>query len=291
MCAVETPRPFLQWAGSKRELAPQILAHIPPTWNRETDLYVEPFLGSGAVFFALQPERALLYDTNADLINTFWSVQNIWEGVISTLQAWIDNYRTSADPASFYLEARELFNSNRGGSHERAALLIFLNRTCFNGLYRVNQAGLFNTPWGHNPKAGFPSADALRACSVLLNSKWIQIRAASFTTLPERPSWTPWGHLGKVLIYCDPPYVPISKTSDFTAYTRDGFTYVDQLHLAIQAARWRDAGAYVILSQAADESLVDQYRRLGFRADLVQARRAINSKGTGRGPVGEYIIY
>ncbi len=93
------------------------------------------------------------------------------------------------------------------------------------------------------------------------------------------------------LIYCNPPYVPVSKTSDFTKYTSDGFTYADQLRLAIQAAYWRDTGAHVIFSQAADESLIDQYRRLGFRTDLVQAKRNINSKGTGRGPVGEYLIY
>ena len=290
MTAIE-PRPFLKSAGGKSALAQQIIERFPADWDHEKDLYVEPFLGGGAVFFALQPVRALLYDANADLVNAFWSVQNIVEGVIQELDGLVAGYRASKDPKGWYLDAREVLNSRRGAEHERAALYIFVNKTCFNGLYRVNSKGLFNTPWGHNPKAGFPSADHLRACSALLNSKWVQIKEAPFGMLPSRTGWAPWGHMGKVVVYADPPYMPTSKTSDFTAYTADGFTYADQLRLLVRAVEWRNQGAHVILSQAADESLIDQYRRCGFTCDLVQARRNINSKGSRRGPVGEYILY
>lgn len=283
--SIEQPRPFLKWAGGKTALVPQILERIPTTWNRETDLYVEPFLGGGAVFFALQPDRALLSDANSKLINLYWQVQNVWEGVIKELDRLVWEYRGASDPEVYYQGARELLNVGAGPEHVRAALLIFINKTCFNGLWRENSSGLFNVPWGKNPRVGFPSADHLRVCSSVLCKRYVKVVGGTFEILDGK--FDPRG----ALIYCDPPYVPVSKTANFTSYTRDGFTYADQLRLALQAAYWRNAGAHVILSQAADESLVDQYRRMGFKADLVQARRNINSKGGGRGPVGEYIIY
>jgi DNA adenine methylase len=282
----ETPRPFLRWAGGKAALVPQILAHVPATWNHETDLYVEPFLGGAAVFFALQPKCALLNDSNFQLTCLYLDVQRnltrFWEALVRVWALY------NSQPEATYAAVRENYNagirlSSRRSDVWQAARLLFLNKTCFNGLYRVNASGEFNTPWGRNPNVRLPTLEHLQCCSSVLQGA--MLLNGDFTDLDSK--FDPKG----AFIYCDPPYIPVSKTANFTAYTRDGFTYADQLRLALQAAYWRDAGACVVLSQAADESLIDQYRRLGFRADLVQARRSINSKGIGRGLVGEYIIY
>jgi DNA adenine methylase len=281
--AIEQARPFVKWAGGKSKLVPQILERIPASWSRETDLYVEPFFGGGAVFFALQPKRAVLNDANSDLIHVYCTLRDDALAVSRALHALEMRYR--ARPGIVFAEIRDDFNADIATFDEmRAAQLIFLNKTCFNGLYRVSSSGEFNVPWGKNPNVGFPTFEHLQCCSAALQGA--QLTAYDFAD-PEFAKLDMKG----ALIYCDPPYMPVSDTADFTSYTVDGFEYVCQLHLAVQAAYWRAEGAYVILSQAANESLVDQYRRLGFHADLVQAARAINSKGTGRGMVGEYIIY
>jgi DNA adenine methylase len=281
--ANEQARPFVKWAGGKSKLVPQILARIPATWNRETDLYLEPFLGGGAVFFALQPRHAVLNDANSDLIHAYCKLRDDALAVSRALHDLEMLYR--ARPGVVFAKIRDDFNADIATFDEvRAAQLIFLNKTCFNGIYRVNSSGGFNVPWGKNPNVGFPTLEHLQCCSSVLQDA--QLLAHDFAD-PEIAKLDVKG----ALIYCDPPYMPVSDTADFTSYTADGFGYVCQLHLAVQAAYWRSEGAHVILSQSADESLVDQYRRLGFRADLVQAARAINSKGDGRGPVGEYIIY
>lgn len=277
-------KPFLKWAGSKRQLLPELRKRIPTTWNPETDLYVEPFLGGGALFWELQPKTAVLMDSNQILIETYKRLRDDIGGVLGCLKVLEEEYLR--DPKEKYVSIRANFNvgiekSNFGAI--QAAAFILLNKTCFNGLYRVNADGAFNTPWGHRAKAGLPSEEVLRACAAALENTLL--RAADFAELaPGMP-------LEGALIYADPPYAPTSKTSDFTAYTAGGFPYADQLRLALWADIWRSQGAYVILSQAADESLIDQYRRLGFKCDKVAARRNINSKGSKRGPVGEYIIY
>jgi len=281
--AIEQPRPFVKWAGGKSKLIPQILERIPASWNRETDLYVEPFLGGGALFFALQPRYAVLNDANSDLIHAYCKLRDDALAVSRALHDLEMMYR--ARPSVVFAEIRDDFNADIATFDEvRAAQLIFLNKTCFNGIYRVNSSGEFNVPWGKNPNVGFPTLEHLQCCSGVLQDA--QLLSHDFAD-PEIAKLDVRG----ALIYCDPPYMPVSASSDFTSYTAEGFGYVCQLHLAVQAVYWRSEGAHVILSQSADESLVDQYRRLGFRADLVQAARAINSKGDSRGPVGEYIIY
>lgn len=282
MATIESARPFLKWAGSKRALAPQIIERIPPSWNRETDLYVEPFVGAGAVFFALQPKRALLNDANKELINTWRAVQAIPESVTDALERRFEDYRNQ--PEQIYYAIRSgVYGATT--ALDEAANFIFLNKTCFNGLYRVNSSGEFNVPWGKNPKAGFPTPEHLQCCSAALQGATLS--ALDFAAANFLNAFDPKG----ALIYCDPPYVPTSKTAKFTAYTVDGFEYVFQLHLVVQAAYWRGCGAHVILSQAANESLIEQYRRVGFRCDLVHRKGTINSKGSERGSVGEYIIY
>lgn len=279
--SVEQPRPFLKWAGGKSTLVPQILERIPASWNRETDLYIEPFLGGGAVFFALQPRRAILNDANPDLINTWMAVQSLPDGLTDALERRRIDYRENPEQIYYAIRSGSYGASTALGE---AANFIFLNKTCFNGLYRVNSSGKFNVPWGKNPNAGFPTLEHLQCCSAALQGATLLSQDFADPGIAKLD-------VKGALIYCDPPYVPVSDTADFASYTVEGFEYVCQLHLAVQAFYWREAGAHVILSQSANEGLAEQYRRLGFRTDLVQARRNINSKGAGRGPVGEYLIY
>lgn len=284
--AIETPRPFLKWAGGKSKSVSHILERIPATWDRETDLYVEPFVGAGAVFFALQPKHAVLNDANLWLMGTYRHVRDNVKSLIGKLEILQKRYLEQGEP--YYYKIRDGSPTSSATStwlETSAEEFIFLNKTCFNGLYRVNASGKFNVPWGKNPKPGFPTPEHLQCCSAVLQGT--KLHSEDFAAPGFVSSFDPRG----ALIYCDPPYVPVSKTADFTKYTTEGFEYVSQLHLVVQAVYWRAAGARVILSQAADENLIDQYRRVGFRADLVQVRRAINSKGNGRGEVGEYIIY
>lgn len=279
-----TPKPFLRWAGGKQQLFPELRKRIPETWNRETDLYIEPFLGGGALFWELQPKTAVLIDSNQALIETYKRLRDDIDGVLGCLKAAEEMYLRT--PKDSYASIRTNFNAGIAKGcfgAAQAAAFILLNKTCFNGLYRVNADGAFNTPWGHRQTTGLPSEEQLRACAAALGN--ITLHANDFAVVPLGPG------LKGALIYADPPYASTSKTSDFTAYTAGGFPYVDQLRLAIWADTWRSQGAHVILSQAADEILIDQYRRLGFKCDKVAARRNINSKGSKRGPVGEYIIY
>lgn len=279
------PRPFLKWAGGKTQLLSELIKRIPPSWNRETDLYVEPFLGAGALFWALQPKHAILNDSNADLICAWWGLRFTPNAVLPQLMGMAAKYAKSYKDASqlYYLwRTFQLDSVKVPGSC--AARMIFLNKTCFNGLYRVNKAGDFNVPWGKNPNAAIYDGENLRACVNLLRQNDIVIQSADFGTLANT---LPAGSL----VYFDPPYHPVSDTANFTAYTQGGFTYYDQLRLAVHAKYLKECGCHVMLSQSAFKPLIDQYRRLGFTCDRVKARRAINSKGSSRGAVGEYIIY
>jgi len=274
------PRPFLKWVGGKTQLLPELIARIPKAWNRETDLYVEPFLGGGALFWELQPKRAWLGDANEELYNAWLSLNACY---FDELLEWLGDLARGyqENPEGVYQYQRRLALS-REDVARRAARTIFLNKTCFNGLYRVNREGHFNTPWGKNPKACVLDRSNLRACSEFLRLIELNLGRGDFAEFHSCRG---------AFYYFDPPYIPVSKTSSFTAYTTAGFTYYDQLRLATHAYWLRNCGNHVMLSQAADELLVDQYRRLGFTCDLVPARRNVNSKGDKRGRVGEYIIY
>jgi DNA adenine methylase len=278
------PKPFVKFVGGKTQLVPQLLERFPLDWNAEMDLYIEPFVGGGALFFALQPKNAILNDVNADLMNVYANVRDDVEALSTELQEYEAKHRQRGE--AFYYFMRDSYNA-RSPSIGWAATFIFLNKTCFNGLYRVNKAGQFNVPWGKNPKATICDAENLRLCSAALHDTLLLSEDALQFAWNEDRFGTMWRN---PVIYCDPPFTPVSKTSNFTRYTPGGFTYADQIRLLARAVEWRHQGAHVILSQAADEVLIEQYRRCGFTCDRVQARRAINSKGSRRGPVGEYII-
>lgn len=297
-------RPLLKWAGGKRQLLARLSQHYPVRFDR----YVEPFVGSGAVFFDLAVSGRLdgcpvdLCDVNADLIGCYLALRNRTDEVIGALAALEREHRRSGDAcyydvrdarfnplrAELYAEAADPGEVTTSYPPSLAAMLIFLNRTGFNGLYRLNRRGEFNVPAGryHEPRICDP--DHLRQVAAAFRRPGVTIRYRSFDlTLADCGSGD--------FVYCDPPYAPLSPTSSFASYTADGFTAFDQQRLqqAVVAACRRGARVVVSNSSAADiwrlYSTPDA-AKAGLRIETVAARRAINSRAASRGPVSELII-
>ena len=274
-------RPFLKWAGGKTQLLPQLLAAVPA----EIVTYYEPFLGGAALFFALQSnhpdsrfKQAALSDSNSDLINAYTQVRDAPDALIAALAVHQRKYRAADDPADYYYRIRAKRPTCPVG---RAAQLIFLNKTCFNGLYRVNSRGQFNVPHGRYANPTICDADNLRAASEALQG--VSLTVADFADCLSSAGRGDF-------VYCDPPYVPLSGTADFTAYTAADFNAADQQRLALCAAMARDRGAAVLLSNSAHPDVARLYADVGFRLQEVSAARAINANPTRRGPVREYLI-
>jgi DNA adenine methylase len=297
-------RPLLKWAGGKRQLLPVLAEHYPPTFSR----YIEPFMGSAAVFFdllnsgRLARRAIILADVNPDLIGCYRTLRDRPEAVIRALTALACQYRTGG--AACYYDVRDTrFNPLRAALQARAtdprdvadmytpelaAMVIFLNRTGFNGLFRLNRQGGFNVPVGRYTDPRICDERHLRSVAAALASPGVTIDLQSFDrTL---------AHAGAGdFVYCDPPYAPLSRTSSFANYTADGFTSFDQRRLqqAVVAACAR--GAHVVVSNSSASEIVRVYtsadaQKVGLRLRRVPARRAINSRAASRGPVAELII-
>lgn len=272
--ARDLPTPFLKWAGGKGQLLHELLALIPKKFG----MYHETFLGGGALFFELARlgminEPAQLGDKNAELITTFRVVKKHTTELIEELQR--KHYQN--DESKFYA-MREL-DTWHLSKVQIAARMIYLNRTGFNGMYRVNRAGDFNVPFGRYVNPTICDEENLIACASALDNA--QLRVESFEEVVSR------AEKGD-LIYFDPPYVPVSPTANFTAFTPRGFGLDDQELLAQVFEELSARGVYVLLSNA-DVSWVRQ-RYDGFPIKQVEARRNINSKGDKRGPVPELIV-
>jgi DNA adenine methylase len=271
-------RPFLKWAGSKKQLRAAFAPLLPVPGD--VTGYHEPFLGSGAVFFdvkgRLSPRRCTLSDNNAELMAAFTAVRDDVEKVIAALE----RHRARHSEKHFY-EVRAIAPAELAEMSpvDRGARLIYLNKTCFNGLYRVNSKGLFNVPMGRYVNPGISDPDLLRAASAAL--RWVQLFTAPFVSVLKR------AREGD-LVYFDPPYVPLSATSYFTSYTQGSFGEPEQRQLA-QVYRDLDArGCRVMLSNS-DTPLVRELYR-GFDVRQVLARRSINSKSDRRGKVAEVVV-
>ena len=262
------PRPFLKWAGGKSRLIPQYLPYFPKKFTN----YYEPFLGGGAVFFHLQPKSAVLTDINANLINTYCCVRDRVEELITYL-----NKHELRHNKEYYYDVR----SYPGGTEiERAARLIYLNKTCFNGLYRENSKGEFNVPMGKYKNPRICNADLLRSVSALLKSVTIEQR--HFEDVLK------YAHSAEDFVYFDPPYFPINDTSYFTSYSRDAFTKDDQIRLREVFAELASKKVKVLLSNSDCEFIRELYS--GFKIYPILAARAINSKAKLRGKVAEVLI-
>jgi DNA adenine methylase len=261
------PRPFVKWAGGKRQLWDQLQPLLPANFKR----YYEPFAGGAAVFFALGRTDAVLADMNAELMNVYTAVRDEVDGVIAELQ----KYRYGA---THYYRAREA-NLGKMTSPQRAARTIYLNRTGYNGLYRVNRAGKFNVPMGRHTNPTLCDGENLRACARALQG--VDLRVQDFEAAAG-------GARAGDLVYFDPPYVPVSDTADFTSYVPGGFGADEQRRLADLFARLAGRGVHVVLSNSDTPTVRKLYA--GFRIQKVMAARFINSRGSRRGKVGEVVV-
>lgn len=265
------PGPFIKWAGGKSRLLEQYEAVIP----REIDRYHEPFVGGGAVFFHFQPTSARLTDINPRLVGTYRAIRDDVHGVIDRLEVHRERHEKG-----YYYDCRQRFNEPRGlNASDRAALFIYLNKTCYNGLYRENQSGGFNVPMGSYKQPGIFEVPQLIAASAALQN--VEIERASFEAVLDHAK------PGDV-VYFDPPYVPLSTTSSFTNYFAEGFDNALQIKLARTFDALAKRGCQVFLSNSDTPAVRELYA--GYRIHQIMAPRSINSKGDSRGKVAEVLV-
>ncbi|MFM7408301.1 MAG: DNA adenine methylase [Cuspidothrix sp.] len=268
MTKLNYSRPFLKWAGGRNRLIPQYQDYIPQDYKN----YYEPFLGGGAIFFYLQPQRAILSDINPDLILTYQCVRDDLEELIALLQQHQQRHN-----AEYYYEVR---NNHNGTDIEKAARFIYLNKTCFNGLYRVNSEGKFNVPMGKYKNPGICQAEILKLASQAL--KTAEIKQAHFDEVLD------YADIHDDFVYFDPPYYPVSKTSNFIAYSHLVFDENQQIKLRDIFRILVNRGVKVMLSNSDCAFIRDLYS--DFNIHTISAARAINSDPQKRGKITELLI-
>jgi DNA adenine methylase len=275
--ALPKPSPFVKWVGGKGRLLGQLLPLLPP--GAERLRHVEPFAGGAAMFFARRPERALLCDVNAELVHTYRMVRDELDGVIAGLRRLAAGHARDAKP--HYYRVRERYNATRTRAKgpERAAMFIYLNKTCFNGLHRVNRKGEFNVPAGRYKNPRILDEDLLRAASAQLAGA--ELSNQPFEGLLERARPGDF-------VYLDPPYEPVSRTANFTGYASGGFSQEDQTRLRDVFDELTRRGCKCMLSNSDVPFIRDLYRR--HRIDTVAAPRAVNCDARRRGLVSEVVV-
>lgn len=287
-------RPFIKWVGGKTQLLDEVRKALPRDFaSRQHVTYVEPFVGGGAVmFWILQAypniERAVINDINPELICTYRVIKEKVEELIVELANIHDEYIPlgAEDRKAYFLEKRTRFNTKRTAQVETAALFIFLNRTCFNGLYRVNSKGEFNVPHGKYANPRICDADNLRACSKVLQK--VEILCGDFAET-ERYAGP------DTLFYFDPPYKPITETSSFTSYTKEGFNDAEQIRLRDFCDQISTNKALFVASNSDPKNVNPSENFLDnlynhFIIKRVSAARMINSDASGRGAISELMI-
>ena len=264
--------PVVKWAGGKTRLLDEIMVRRPVQFRR----YFEPFFGGGAVFFRLAPTHAVISDCNPDLVNMYRCVAWHVEGVIRRLR----NHRERHCEEHYYA-TRSRWNTRQGRQSDvdRAAMFIYLNKTCYNGLWRVNRKGLFNVPMGRYDDPPILDAEGLRAASRVLQRA--ELVESGYQHVVDRAG-------AGDFVYFDPPYQPASPTANFTSYTAGDFGEDDQRELARMCRVLAQAGAAVMVSNSDTPLIRELYQ--GFDIASVQCSRAINSRASSRGAVGEVII-
>ena len=263
-------RPFLKWAGGKTQLLHELLPLVP----NEFDNYYEPFLGGGALFFALQPKRAELNDINPDLVNCYLQVRDSLDSVVELLEE-----HQKRHDKKYYYQIRE--QTSLRSKVKKAARFIYLNKTCYNGLYRVNRNGHFNVPIGNYKNPKILDLENLSACSkALQNTEIFNLSYKDFlrNNVAGKGSF----------VYLDPPYIPVSEYSDFDRYTKEKFRIGDQFELALQYGALVDRGCYALLSNSSSELSERLYSY--FKVRHVKAARSINKSSDKRGKVTEVLV-
>ena len=280
-------RPVVKWAGGKSRLLDRLLKRLPTTNGGKFETYAEPFCGGGAMFFALSAEpkrrfkRALLADKNAELVALYQAIKADVAPLIDRLRAYQEEHLAKNDEKrrEHFYEIRALGTSTMT-TVERGARLLFLNKTCFNGLWRVNASGQFNVPFGKYTKPRILDADVLRSAHEALQVAEIEL--TDFANVTKRLR-------ANDFVYFDPPYVPVSKTANFTAYSSP-FGPKEQERLADELAKLKARGVNAMLSNAATKESKELYAKHGFIVDTIDAARAINSDPSKRGVVQELVV-
>jgi DNA adenine methylase len=267
--------PFLKWVGGKRQLLPKIIEHLPK--NIRELRYFEPFIGGGAVLFHLQPENAVINDFNKELINVYNVVKDNLDDLIGDL-------KKHKNTSEYFYQIRGLDRTDEFLSLsevQRASRIIYLNKTCFNGLYRVNNAGEFNAPFGRYKNPNIVNEPTLKAVNKFLNKNNISINNGDYSDILETADENSF-------IYLDPPYHPISENSNFTGYVQGGWDMFDQIRLREVCDILNEKGAKFLLSNSSSPFIKDQYEK--YKITTVKAIRAINSNGSDRGEIDEVLI-
>jgi len=267
--------PFLKWVGGKRQLIPSIIKHLPQNIHKLR--YFEPFIGGGAVFFHLQPENAVINDLNEELINVYLVVKNNVEELITDL-------KKHENTAEYFYQIRELDRSKNFKNLttvQRASRIIYLNKTCYNGLYRVNNAGEFNAPFGRYKNPNIVNEPILKAVNKFLGKNNILINSGDYSEILKNID-------DKSFVYFDPPYHPISENSNFTGYVQGGWDAFDQIRLKEVCDKLNEKGVKFLLSNSSASLIREQYSH--YHISTVKAIRSINSNGADRREVDELLI-
>jgi DNA adenine methylase len=267
--------PFLKWVGGKRQIMPSIVELLPK--NISTYNYVEPFIGGGAVLFHLQPKKAILNDFNKELVN-------VYDVIKTDLDALISDLKKHENSADYFYNIRELDRTDdfkNLSKIKRASRVIYLNKTCFNGLYRVNNAGEFNAPFGRYKNPNIVNEPTLKAVNKYLNSNNIKVVSGDYENVLKDLTESS-------MVYLDPPYHPISENSNFTGYVQGGWNIYDQIRLKNACDELNTKGIKFLLSNSASGFIKDLYKEYPIK--IIKANRSINSDGEKRGEVDEVLI-
>ncbi len=264
------PKPFVKWAGGKRQLLPILSQYVPQNF----DTYFEPFLGGGAVLFHLIFQKphleCFVSDLNSTLILSYVIIRDNVDELIITLEKHSENY--FKNPEEYYYRIRECNPKNQ---IDKVSRLIFLNKTCFNGLYRVNSKGKFNVPIGKYVNPNIVNKENLLAVNHVLQSKEISIKCEDFTTSLKRAQKDDF-------VYLDPPYQPVSSTANFTSYTNDSFSLKDQERLYAEFQKLDSKGCKVMLSNSKSEEVIDLFSEYSDNVIEINTNRFINSNSKKR---------
>ncbi len=266
--------PVVKWVGGKRQLLQSILKHVPGKFST----YYEPFLGGGALLFELQPRQAVVNDINAELINVYTIIRDHVEDLIADL-------KKHENKASYFYAMREKDrdkeNYDQMSALQKASRILYLNKTCYNGLFRVNQQGEFNAPFGRYKNPNIVNEVTLRAVSNYFNKAKITFRCTDFKKAVQ-------GIKKDSFVYFDPPYDPLSESANFTSYDRGGFDESEQIRLKELGDELSEKGVKFLLSNSATDFILELYK--DYRIVMVQANRAINSRGDKRGKIEEVLV-
>lgn len=273
-------RPFLKWAGGKRQLLPEIVKYVPKLTSKHT--YYEPFIGGGALLFELQRPKAVINDSNKELINCYKVIKDSLDELMEELSK--DKYSNSE---TSYYEMRDLDRSMKKyeslSEVEKAARIIYLNKTCYNGLFRVNSQGQFNVPFGRYKNPNFLDDAVLRAVNKYLNSNDITLLNQDFAEAVKDAKRGDF-------VYFDPPYDPVSETASFTGYDVNGFNRNEQERLKEEFDALHKKGCKVMLSNSCTDFILDLYKDDQYTIIKVRATRSINSNALKRGMVDEVLV-